>query len=84
MASSSSNFSFTAFTVGLFEITPQNSGMVLAKSSVPISRARRMMSSLSQLMSGRRIKVSVTLSIWRRLVRVWLETWPSASPVTKA
>jgi hypothetical protein len=37
---SASIFAFTAFMVGLFEITPQYSGMVRAKSSVPISRCR--------------------------------------------
>ncbi|MNP42012.1 hypothetical protein D3C76_1357470 [compost metagenome] len=72
--SSASIFAFTAFTVGLFEITPQYSGIVRAKSSVPILRARSMMCSLSWEISGRRIKVSETLSIKRRLVSVWLET----------
>ncbi|MNT75858.1 hypothetical protein D3C72_2147920 [compost metagenome] len=35
-------------------------------------------------MSGRRITLSVTRSITFKLVRVWLETWPTHSPVTRA
>jgi len=73
-----------ALTVGFFEITPQYSGIVFEKSSVPIARAISMISCLSYAANGRRINVSVTRSITLRLVKVWLDTCPKASPVTSA
>ena len=82
--SSATIFSLTAFTVGFLEITPQNSGMDLAMSSVPISFAVAIICSLSWLISGRSTNVSEASSIKRRLVNVWLETCPRASPVTIA
>ena len=63
---------------------PQYSGMCLAKSAVPMRWAVSMMSCLWLASSGRSTRVSVALSITARLVRVWLETWETASPVTSA
>src|SRR5438093_282943 len=50
---------------------------------VPISRAIRTVSSLSNPMSGRRTTQPAAASIARRFWRVWLETWPRLSPVTR-
>ena len=47
LASSASTLDKTALTVGFLEITPQYSGIVLAKSSVPILRAISIISCLS-------------------------------------
>ena len=82
--SSSRIFSRTALIVGFLEITPQNSGIDLAISSVPISFAIAIICSLSWVMSGRNTNASAASSIKRKFVKVWLETCPSASPVTIA
>ena len=84
LPSSCSIFAFIAFTVGFLEITPQNSGMDLAMSSVPICFAMAMICSLSCVINGRNTNTSAASSIKRKLVKVWLETCPSASPVTIA
>src|SRR2546426_8068096 len=52
-------------------------------SNVPISRAIRTVSSLSNPISGRRTTNEDAASIARRFWRVWLETWPRLSPVRR-
>ena len=52
--------------------------------SVEIRRASSMISYLSRPISGRRIGSDTASSSAARLVRVWLLTCPSASPVTSA
>ena len=51
---------------------------------MPIFSAMRMISCLSKPITGRRTGRSVWLPVTRRVSMVWLATWLSASPVTRA
>ena len=51
---------------------------------MPISRQRSMISSLLKPSSGRRIGSSIGAEMAARFWGVWDETWPIASPVTRA
>ena len=55
-------------------MTPQNSGIDFAISSVPIVFAIAIICSLSWVINGRSTSASAALSIKRKLVKVWLET----------
>ena len=51
---------------------------------MPISRAMRMISTLSMPIRGRSTGMETTSSVTPRASMVWLATWPRDSPVTRA